>query len=1020
MQRHFQSATLPFTVRLLFTCVTCLHCYTFLYADDVEWVSTVNGDWQTPANWSSNPNLPGPLDDVTIDVSGSRVVTHDVGTSTIQSLNLAETLLIDSSSVIEVSGTAMLQPGSAVDIRNGASFSAGSIPTLDGVRLSVSSNNLATSLNLPGITSVANTHTANMNWNVSGAMASIGLPNLTTLTGSTTNFRDVNVSANTGGQIDLSGLTNFVHVTEFSTFRITANGTGSFVDISNMSDLSNGQITDIDVGEGSSIAWGNPQIIDGTNITVTGDLALEQITTFTNGSLVMEKVVGAPDLINLANIDGSSLTAGSLFTPGTISLPSLTTYTNTSDRGRELKAITAGSTLDMSNLTTLTGSDEPFADTRIEADRGGQIDMSSLTTINRVVEPGNMEIVVSGSGSHIDLAAYTQYNSGNITQIDVGEGASMNWSAPTTATGIDLAVGGTLQTSQIESWTNGVVRATNGTSAAPNFQNLTDVDGSTLAAGRTVTKVGQLSLPAVTTYNHTADSDRFFESVETGSHLDLSAMATITLSDFNFADLTVDANRGGTIDLSGLTTVNKVNSLTEFRIRSRGTGSHVDISGLSGFADSLVDTIEVLSGSSLTWSNPTLVSNLNFVIGGTMATAQIQSFTNGQLVAVNDGAAAPDFSGLTVADGSTLLAGDGATVGQLTMPQLASYENTGDTNEALQSSRSGSILAAPVLTSIKGSLSPFTTTTVSARSGGTIQLPTGTVTIEQNTRVETLSGGTISVGTLELRPTTRVSGNSTIDGNIDLNGGTLIAGDSFPRGTLTVAGQILARNDGLISILGNTTLTSPQAIEVQTEGLIAGDGTIDGNVEIDSGAFAVESIESTLDVTGTLDLTMASLRVLESYAQDRGTLSGEFTILEVADGISGEFAPPANMEIESHMNRGHFLESITQTANSVTIDIYAALPGDANGDKSVDVSDFNIWNANKFTSTDDWTKGDFNHDGFVDVTDFNVWNANKFTSFSPNVVPEPSAFAQLFAIFLAGLAGRWRIRRDGFRISSVQ
>lgn len=1012
MQRHiYQSATLPFTVRLI-SCFASLICCTLLHADDVEWISTVNGNWNDAANWSSNPNLPGPLDDVTINPTGSAVVEHDSGVTTIQSLDLSKTLLIESASQIAVSGTATFQPGSSVDIRSGASLSAGNIPTLDGVRLSASGSNSATALSIPGISSVTNTHTADMNWNVSGAMGSISLPNLATLTGSSVNFRDINVTASSGGQFDLSGLTNVVHNANNSSFRVTANGAGSFVDISNMTDLSNGQITDIDVGAGSSIAWGNPQVIDGTNITVTGDLALQQVTTFTNGSFIMEKVVGAPDLTNLASVDGSSLTAGSMFAPGLISLPSVTTYTNSSDRSRDLKSISAGSTLDLSNLTTLSGSQSSFADTRIEAERGGQIDLSSLTTINRAVENGDMEIVASGSGSHIDLAAYTEYSSGNITQIDVGEGASMDWSAPTAATGIDLSVGGTLQTSQIESWTNGVVRATNGTSAAPDFQNLTNVDGSTLAAGRTVTKVGQLSLPGVTAYNHNGDRDLLFESSETGSLLNLSAMTTITLSETNFADLLIDANRGGTIDMSNLVTVNKVNSLTELRIRVRGTGSHVDVSGLQGYEDSQVDSIEIAAGSSLAWSNPTVVSNLNLEIGGTLATAQIQSFTQGRLVALNGSAAPPDFSGLTDADGSTLLAGDGATVGQLTLPVLASYENTGDANEVLQSSRSGSILAAPTLTSIKGSLAPFTFTTVSARSGGTIQLPTGTVTIEQNTRVETLSGGTISAGTLELRPTTRVSGDSMIDGNIDLNGGVLIAGDNFPRGTLTVAGQVLARNHGLISIPGNTTLTSPQAIAVQADGLIAGAGTIDGNVEIDSGAFAVESIESTLDVTGTVDLTMASLTVLESYVQDRGTLAGEFALLEVAAGINGQFDTPANAGIPSHMDRGHFLESISQTADSVTIDIYAALPGDANGDKSVDVSDFNIWNANKFTTVNDWTKGDFNDDGFVDVADFNVWNANKFTSFNPNVVPEPASGMIATLLFCASLM-LTRRRRTG-------
>ena len=54
------------------------------------------------------------------------------------------------------------------------------------------------------------------------------------------------------------------------------------------------------------------------------------------------------------------------------------------------------------------------------------------------------------------------------------------------------------------------------------------------------------------------------------------------------------------------------------------------------------------------------------------------------------------------------------------------------------------------------------------------------------------------------------------------------------------------------------------------------------------------------------------------------------------------------------------------------------LPADANLDGQVDASDFNVWNANKFSLTSDWTAGDFTADGQVDASDFNVWNGNKF------------------------------------------
>ena len=88
------------------------------------------------------------------------------------------------------------------------------------------------------------------------------------------------------------------------------------------------------------------------------------------------------------------------------------------------------------------------------------------------------------------------------------------------------------------------------------------------------------------------------------------------------------------------------------------------------------------------------------------------------------------------------------------------------------------------------------------------------------------------------------------------------------------------------------------------------------------------------------------------------------------------------------------------------------LPADANLDGNVDVSDFNIWNANKFTHQAAWCLGDFNADGFIDVSDFNIWNANKFRSSRAvaAVVPEPQ-FVGLLALGVAAVMTRACRRR---------
>ncbi|MEM7312662.1 MAG: N-acetylmuramoyl-L-alanine amidase, partial [Planctomycetota bacterium] len=72
--------------------------------------------------------------------------------------------------------------------------------------------------------------------------------------------------------------------------------------------------------------------------------------------------------------------------------------------------------------------------------------------------------------------------------------------------------------------------------------------------------------------------------------------------------------------------------------------------------------------------------------------------------------------------------------------------------------------------------------------------------------------------------------------------------------------------------------------------------------------------------------------------------------------------------------------------------------GDANLDFTVDISDFNLWNANKFTSGTTWCQGDFNGDGVTDISDFNLWNSNKFTTANTS----PPAFQSIETTELVG------------------
>ncbi len=98
-------------------------------------------------------------------------------------------------------------------------------------------------------------------------------------------------------------------------------------------------------------------------------------------------------------------------------------------------------------------------------------------------------------------------------------------------------------------------------------------------------------------------------------------------------------------------------------------------------------------------------------------------------------------------------------------------------------------------------------------------------------------------------------------------------------------------------------------------------------------------------------------------------------------------------------------------ATAATVNGFASpyFRGDANLDGSVDVSDFNIWNSNRFSLSLAWDRGDFNGDGVVDASDFNVWNSHRLMSSAgaPAAVPEPAS------LWLALVAMGWLAAHRG-------
>ena len=141
---------------------------------------------------------------------------------------------------------------------------------------------------------------------------------------------------------------------------------------------------------------------------------------------------------------------------------------------------------------------------------------------------------------------------------------------------------------------------------------------------------------------------------------------------------------------------------------------------------------------------------------------------------------------------------------------------------------------------------------------------------------------------------------------------------------------------------------------------------------------------------------------------------GDSNVIVSGGSVRGTFATINGR----HMGGGKFYLP-EYNATNVTLGAFQAAAGDADGDRDVDITDFNSL-ANGFdpscdnAASNNWLTADFDADGDVDITDFNGL-ANNFApggyaGEGPGQVPEPTSwFLAVIALLVA--TGLIRSRR---------
>jgi hypothetical protein len=397
----------------------------------VSWVAD-DGLWQTPANWSSNPSLPGAVDDVTIDRPGSITVTLSSGNPTVRSILSQENLIIGGGSALtltvgagggQINGPLTVSPGAHLVSNGGVLQSNGSV--------------IADSANLRVQTS-----------------GQFNLPNLTSLSGGT-GFSTTRLIAETGGTLNLSALPSITT----GAVEAFATGPGSTIDFSSLTTFSP------DNANGTRRLWAENG----------GRIISPNLTTIVGGAIV--QLSGATSMIDLADLTTADNLNLRTENGGTLTLPSSITSYSGSQFSTDLTANGMNSRVNLPGVTSLSGG-TGFATVRLVASAGGTVNLSAVTSITT----GAVEAFATGPGSTIDFSSLTTFspdNANGTRRLRAENGGTIRINSAGTTT----VMGATVELNPTGSITGDTLELSTGATLSGNGlidANYSQVEGGTL------------------------------------------------------------------------------------------------------------------------------------------------------------------------------------------------------------------------------------------------------------------------------------------------------------------------------------------------------------------------------------------------------------------------------------------------------------------------------------------------------------------------------------------------------------
>ncbi len=492
------------------------------WAATVVWTGA-GGDnlWNTPANWSGG-NIPGPGDDVLIDVSGDPVIFLESVGATVRSVQCTESFLLDNGTLSLTGGSSTFSGPVSVNLGSLNADGATTVVNFSGPTTVLGLSCFASAGAQVWLTNAAavDATSAAIALSAHGAGTAIHAEHITTVirAENSPNY-SLTLSAIQGGLVNLGGL----QVTP-APLNVYSDGPASVVDLSGLAGVLAGvqrATHEFSAQQGGVIRLPNVTGLIRANLSIQGDSRFEAgpLTTLEDTSIF----AGAGAQLSLTNL----------------------TEVRMESLHVSLMASGPGSVLDLSevtNVVTETGNILSIA-----AFDSARVDVRRLAKPTRAFSAN-----ASSAGSEVDLSAFSG---------DVGDpgGGRCSFSA---------AAGGAILMPHVTGLISADVSvAQDGT---VGFGALTRMEGCTFSAYGGAT----IWLTNFSTLNVTNGGLRFLAQ-DVGSAIHLPNVTNLVAS--GGGALTLSALDGGWIDLQRLREPDPALDITV-----RGDGSLLDLSSVAG------------------------------------------------------------------------------------------------------------------------------------------------------------------------------------------------------------------------------------------------------------------------------------------------------------------------------------------------------------------------------------------------------------------------------------------------------